>query len=221
MDTWKRQLPDYELRLWNFNSFDKRSSKWVSQAYDAGKYAIASDYIRLYALYNYGGIYLDTDVEVLKSFDDLLHLPYFVGEEYEEQFQHYKIESAIIGAEKGCQWIGKCASWYEDKSFILERNAYFLNPLPSVVKRTIEENYVLKWVNSPEEISRNEQEVCVLPVDYFSPKYWKTGEMVQKTDRTYTIHHFKMSWIKKRTHWEFALDTLKKIAYKIKKTIKH
>ena len=76
LDTWKKKLPDYEIMLWDFNRFPKDKSVWVSEAFDARKYAFAADYIRFYALYNYGGIYLDSDVEVIKNFDDFLHLPY-------------------------------------------------------------------------------------------------------------------------------------------------
>ena len=74
MRTWKEKLPDYEFMKWDFNRFDKQSSKWVAQAFDNKKYAFAADYIRLYALYNYGGIYLDMDVEVLKSYNPFLCL---------------------------------------------------------------------------------------------------------------------------------------------------
>ena len=64
MESWKKYLPDYEFMLWNFERFPKSQSKWVSDAFDNKKYAFAADYIRLYALYNYGGIYLDMDVEI-------------------------------------------------------------------------------------------------------------------------------------------------------------
>jgi Mannosyltransferase OCH1 and related enzymes len=74
MDSWKKYLPDYEFIHWNFDKFDKSSSRWVSEAFDNKKYAFAADYIRLYALYHYGGIYLDMDVEVLKSFNPFLSL---------------------------------------------------------------------------------------------------------------------------------------------------
>ena len=74
MNTWKKVLPDYEYMLWNFDRFPKTKSKWVSDAFDNKKYAFAADYIRLYALYNYGGIYLDSDVTVYKSFNELLYI---------------------------------------------------------------------------------------------------------------------------------------------------
>src|SRR5574344_1400117 len=79
METWKKMLPDYEFILWNFDRFDISSSIWVKEAFNAKKYAFAADYIRCYALYNYGGIYLDMDVEVIKPFDDLLSKKYFLG----------------------------------------------------------------------------------------------------------------------------------------------
>ena len=68
IDGWYEKLPDYEFMLWDFNRFDIHSSQWVKEAFSKKKYAFAADYIRLYALYNYGGIYMDMDVEVLKSF---------------------------------------------------------------------------------------------------------------------------------------------------------
>ena len=94
MATWKEHLSDYEFIKWDFNRFDINSSVWVKEAFENKKYAFAADYIRFYALYHMGGIYLDSDVEVLKSFDDLLDLPYFVGAEKAQT-----PEAAVIGAE--------------------------------------------------------------------------------------------------------------------------
>lgn len=76
MKSWKEKLPDYEFKLWNFDCFDINSSQWVKEAFEAKKYAFAADYIRLYAVYNYGGIYMDMDVEVIKSFNPLLNNDY-------------------------------------------------------------------------------------------------------------------------------------------------
>ena len=79
IESWKVKLPDYEFILWDTNRFNVETTIWTQQAYKSKKYAFVSDYIRLLAVYKYGGIYLDTDVEVLKNFDDLLNLPYFIG----------------------------------------------------------------------------------------------------------------------------------------------
>lgn len=74
VDSWKRVLPDYEVVLWDYAKIHALNVRWCEEAIACKKYAFAADYIRFYALYNYGGIYLDSDVEVLKPFDDLLEL---------------------------------------------------------------------------------------------------------------------------------------------------
>lgn len=100
IDTWKQVLPDYELVLWNTKRFDINSVPWVKEAFEAKKYAFAADYIRLYSVYTEGGIYLDSDVEVLKRFDDLLQYKSFIGFEAATE---KKVEAAIFGAEPGCE----------------------------------------------------------------------------------------------------------------------
>ena len=79
--SWEKYLPEYKIMLWDTKRFNLEESIWVKQAFEKKKYAFAADYIRFYALYNYGGIYLDSDVEILKSFDNLLQYPYFMGAE--------------------------------------------------------------------------------------------------------------------------------------------
>lgn len=74
INSWKKIMPDYEIMIWDLSRFDINSIVWTKQAYEKKKYAFASDYIRFYALYNYGGIYLDSDVEILRSFNDFLNL---------------------------------------------------------------------------------------------------------------------------------------------------
>ena len=72
IDQWRKKCPDYELKLWNENSFDLSSVEYLKKAVKAGRWAFVADYVRLAALYQYGGIYLDTDVELLGTFDSLL-----------------------------------------------------------------------------------------------------------------------------------------------------
>ena len=94
INSWKKNLPEYDFVLWDANRVDTISNLWLKQAYENKKYAFAADYIRFYALYYYGGIYLDADVEVLKTFNDLLDQKQFLGEEAGGD-----IEAAVIGAE--------------------------------------------------------------------------------------------------------------------------
>ena len=77
--SWKKYLPGYEIKEWNESNFDVNCCPYVSEAYQAKKYAFVSDYVRVYALYNYGGIYLDTDVEVKKSFNNFLNIIKSIG----------------------------------------------------------------------------------------------------------------------------------------------
>lgn len=141
LDSWKEHLPDYEIWLWNTNRFDVNSVLWTRQAFERKKYAFAADYIRLYALYNFGGIYLDSDVLVYKSFDDLLSLPYFIGEDYDHSF-----EAAVIGAEEGQKWIKDLLEYYTDRPFVKPDGELSMDPpLPMIMKsRLIDKGYIFK-----------------------------------------------------------------------------
>ena len=137
LETWKKYLKDYEIWLWGKKPqdclglnviekhFDLDSTIWTKQAFEAKKYAFAADYIRLYALYNFGGIYLDADVLVYKSFDELLSLPYFIGCDQIRAF-----EAAVIGAEKECSWIKDIFDTYQGKHFIKEDGSLDIMELP-------------------------------------------------------------------------------------------
>ena len=116
IDTWKEKLPDYQFINWNRDTFDFDSCRWLKEAYEEQNYAYCSDYLRIYAVYNYGGIWLDTDVEVLRSFNDLLDLPYFFGVEVFLGYKKYtemNIEAAAFGAEKGNPLLSVVLKWYE------------------------------------------------------------------------------------------------------------
>lgn len=190
IDSWKRMLPDYELVLWDTKRFNLSFSTWVKQAFESKKYAFAADYIRMYALYHYGGIYLDSDVEVIKSFDDLLHLPYFIGQENTPS----GIEAATIGSEKGWPLAKLMLDRYDSKCFRGEEGHMDLRSLPYLLRRCIEFNYTYNPIDSISQFNPDETVVNVFPVDYFSPKEWTNGR-ITVTDRTYSIHHFAASWM--------------------------
>lgn len=197
MATWKKKLPDYEFMLWDTNKFDINSTLWTQQAFESKKYAFAADYIRLYAIYNYGGIYLDTDVEILKNFDDLLHLPYFVGLE-----QNEIIEAAVFGAEKGTDWVADCMRYYDDRPFIKKDGNLDLLVLPNIMEAQIEQNRKLvnlehKELKNIEELIKDSSKLILYPYDFFSPKNHES-QKISKTKNTYTIHHFNNAWIPKR-----------------------
>lgn len=190
VDSWKKNLPDYEIVKWDLNRFPLSKNLWVKQAFESKKYAFAADYIRLYALATEGGIYLDSDVEVLKSFDDLLHLPYFVCKENSPQ----GLEAATIGAEPNTPWVQSCLEAYRDKAFINDDGSANTMVLPRVLKENIEKLYHINYIDSVSEFGDTKDCVYVFPSDYFSPKNYVTKRLVV-TPRTYSIHHFAGTWV--------------------------
>lgn len=192
LESWKLHLPDYEFLLWNFENFDIDKSIWVKEAYEDKKYAFAADYIRLYAIYNYGGIYLDLDVELLKSFDPFLHLTSMIC--YEKQGN--LPEMAVFGAEKNSEWVKACLSYYQQKRFI-NKGGSDTKVLPVIVNEVLASNFKIVSVKSLAEASlrtNDPNEIRILPSDFFSPKYYWTGK-VEITEKTVCIHHFLGSWL--------------------------
>lgn len=191
IDGWKRVLPEYEFMLWNFNRFDITSSIWVREAFEAKKYAFAADYIRLFAIYNYGGIYLDTDVEVLKSFNDFLNLNTMICFESDED----GLEVAIFGAKKGSKWVKQCLNYYDNRHFIRESGNMDMIVLPLIIKNIIENNNVIIKVDSIDNAANLTMinHIPVFPSEYFSPKSYNTGR-INITQKTHAIHHFNGSW---------------------------
>ena len=114
--SWRDNLPDYEIMCWDLKRFDINCCRYTKEAFLEKKYAFASDYIRLYALYHFGGIYLDSDIEVLKSFDDLLNLKAFTC----FHKMSMTLSPWIIGSEKGNKIIKEFLDYYEERSFYNE-----------------------------------------------------------------------------------------------------
>jgi len=198
IDTWKEKLPDYEFMLWDTKRFKLEENIWVKQAFETKKYAFAADYIRLYAVYNYGGVYLDTDIEVLKSFNNLLERPYFAGAE-----GLGIIEAGVFGAEKNSTWVKQCLDYYTGKTFINADGTYNTLTLPRIMMAQISKGRTIKEIH-PDNLDANLQTnddgtLYMFPKDFFCAKNHGTG-VIEKTDNTYSIHHFAMSWVSnKRT----------------------
>lgn len=188
ISTWKKKLPDYEIVLWDLNKVDLEKLPWVKATYEHKRYSYACDYLRAYAVYTEGGIYMDSDVEVVKSFDDLLDLPYFIGRE-----KSGKLEPAVIGGEPGMPLLKKVIDYYDSKPFIKSDGTQDLKTLPDIITEIAEKDYIVKDIDRPQEIIRDANSLYVLPADYFSPKRNDTFD-VELTHRTYTIHHFTATW---------------------------
>ena len=191
IDSWKRILPDYEIWLWDTKRFDLSTSVWVTEAYDKKKYAFCADYIRMYALFNYGGVYLDSDVEVLRSFNDLLTLPYFIGYESKQYF-----EAAIIGAEKGNPFIGDVLAYYKDRHFVKENGSLDIQIMPEVMMNVTNSKWKRVLINEISDYINDPTIINVFPYDWFSP-IDSTGKryVLRVSKNTYCIHHFASAWV--------------------------
>ena len=126
IESWKKYLPEYELRLWNEDTFDVNSVPYVKEAYEARKFAFVTDYVRLWALEREGGVYMDTDVEILRPLDDLMHLPAFTG--YEASMANAPVTGLMASAAHGV-WVTEQLAYYDnDRHFRLEDGTLDMTP---------------------------------------------------------------------------------------------
>lgn len=203
MESWKKFLPHFEWMEWSEDNFDIHSNPYVQEAYKNKKWAFVSDYIRLYALKNYGGIYLDTDVEVLKPLDDLLKHDAFSG--FESQTH---IPTGIMGAKKNHVWINELISHYTNRSFYKKDGTMDLTPNIVPITRQTIEKFGLNPQNSYQELKNN---LVIYPKQFFCPSDYEDALETKRkkvSKESYTIHHFNGSWL---TPWG-------KLKVKIRKT---
>lgn len=194
LDTWKKYLPEYEVWVWDTKRFDINSTVWTKQAFEAKKYAFAADYIRLYALYHYGGIYLDSDVIVYKKFDDLLALPYFIGHDQIRAF-----EAAVIGCEAGCLWVKDMLDSYQGKSFVKEDGSIDTLTLPCRFHHVLTRLNYRFWritdlkLLDVKRFDISKKEMYVFDKDFFNSR---NAIEVHRTAKSYSAHNYAGSWLK-------------------------
>ena len=188
INSWKKYCPDYEIIEWNEDNYDISSNQYMKEAYEAKRWAFASDYARVDIMYNHGGIYLDTDVQVIKSFDPLLKSSSFFGFEDDGDGLFYIGLGLGFAAEKGNKLVKNVMDSYKDLSFINPDGSLNMIPSPQLnTKIFIDNGFLLN--NTKQQIDGN----VVYPGDYFDPKNFNTGIMTI-TDNTYSIHHYDASW---------------------------
>lgn len=186
--TWKKYCPDYKIKIWNEDNFDVKSNIYCKEAYEAKKWAFVTDFVRLKVLYDYGGIYMDTDVEVCKSLDDLLKYKAFFGFE-----SNNNISTGILGACKGNEWIKYLLNFYKDKHFKKQDGTYDITTNVEIITKMTKEKYDILLENKKVIFGNNN---ILFPFEYLCAKEFKTGKII-RTNNTYTIHHFKGSWLPK------------------------
>jgi mannosyltransferase OCH1-like enzyme len=180
MKTWNDKLSGYEMYLWNENN-SPMHLPFVKQAYEARKYAFVSDYIRFWALYEHGGIYLDTDMIVIRTFDDLLDCNAFFAWETASK---KSVGCCVIGASPKQPFIGNIMNRYTDLHFKIESIPDLV--IPHIVSKCFND-YLSK------------EEVTIFPYDYFYPFPYEEKENVCSymqyiTKNTYAIHLWNISW---------------------------
>lgn len=200
MSSWNQYCPDFEVVIWDENSFDIESVPWVKEAYDAKKWAFISDYVRLYALYNFGGVYIDSDVELLKPIDHLLNdTDAFTG--YEDGIW---IPAAVMASQKHNQWIKLLLDYYDNRHFLLENGDYD-QKANTIIITEITKKYCGFHLGDTKIPMGN---VKLFPSDAFQPykkrlfdlnnpinisKIHMFYDINQKS--TYAIHHCTGSWV--------------------------
>lgn len=186
--SWKKYCPDYEIICWNEDNFDINENMYAKEAYEAGKWAFVSDYARLKVLYENGGIYLDTDVEIIKPIDTLIEDCGYMG------FDDNGVISTGLGfaCEKGNELVGQLLADYNDIHFTLADGSYDLTPCPVRNTKTM-----VKLGLDLEKKNQTFMGIKILPEDYLCPMKYYIGKKII-TKNTYSIHHFCASWTSKK-----------------------
>lgn len=183
--SWKKHCPDYEIIEWNESNFDVNCCDYVKEAYEAKKWAFVTDYVRIWALNTYGGVYLDTDVELKKSLDKFLSHRAFTGFEKEDlPF------TAIYGSEANHPLCTTIISHYKDRQFLLPDGSFDLTTNTITVTELMTQKYNLDLSNKTQILSDG---LAVYSNDYFCPKSYD-DDRVYKTKNTHAIHWFNASW---------------------------
>ena len=180
-------MPDYELVLWDQNKFDITSVPFVEEACRVKKWAFACDYIRMYAIYQEGGVYMDTDVRVIKKFDRFLHHGFFSSREWPV---YGSLQAAVFGGVKGHPFAKYCMDWYSDQHYILPDGQYYNEKYPNMLATKIFFDRAIEYdgYRNKNELQRLKENVFIYP-SYIFPNEIKNAE-----NRSYAVHLTSFSW---------------------------
>ena len=189
IDTWRKYCPDYEIIEWDESNFDVNENDYCREAYESKKWAFVTDYVRLKVLYEYGGIYMDTDVEVVKPYDELLEKKFFCCFE-----DDVKVSIGTFGAEPKCELLGKLLKKYQDIKFIRADGTMDMTTNLKIVTPLLVNEYKLSLNGKYQKLK---DDINVYPMEYFIAKEYNTG-FIRRTCDTYAIHHFAGSWLSQK-----------------------
>lgn len=196
INSWKQFFPDYEIKEWNEDNFDVNSIPYTRDAYSVKKYAFVSDYARFWILYHYGGLYFDTDVEIVRSMDDIIDRGAFMGCE-----KPYVVNSSVeslgvnpglgLGVPSGLELLKEILNEYENYSFFRNDGSFNQTTIVEYTTRILCK-HGLKNTGDIQNVAG----VYIYPSDYFSPKNVDT-RVLTITENTRSIHHYDASWASK------------------------
>jgi mannosyltransferase OCH1-like enzyme len=184
--SWKKHLPDYEIKLWSEKNVDLNECDFIKEAYEQKKWAFVADYVRTKVLYEYGGIYMDTDMELTKPVDDLLTEDFVIGVED----SGFIAAGLIIVKNKHNKYIKKMLNFYKKQKF-KEIDDLFEISIPKVLTNIFKDEVDL---SDTTKIIKKEKELAIYPRDYFYPLSYDRKNNVF-TENTYGIHYYDASWI--------------------------
>ncbi len=203
--SWRKYLPDYEIKEWNEDNFDVNCISYTRDAYEARKYAFVSDYARFWILFHEGGLYFDTDVEVIKSFDDIVSQGPFMGLEIDgtKEGTEIAINPGLgLGAEAGLPIYKTILAGFEQLSFydaVGDRNNYTMIPMVTdlFLQNGLKNNGIIQTIT----------EITFYPSCFFNPYDTTTG-ILNSTKDTHSIHWYSASWMEPQTKWFLKLKRL-------------
>lgn len=203
MSTWKKYCPDYEIVEWNEDNYDYKKNEYMYEAYKAKKWGFVPDYARLDIIYNCGGIYLDTDVELVKNLDDLLYQKAFAGLQ-----RDLRVANGLgFGSIPYLPNLKKQISVYDDRHFIKKDGTFDLTPAPTMQTEIMEQNGFVK-INKYQIVD----DVTIYPAPVLGGII---GSRAIINDSVYAIHHYDGSWVPaekkaRRANWYKRIeDSLK------------
>ncbi len=209
--SWRKYLPDYEIKEWNEDNFDVNIIPYTAEAYREKKYAFVSDYARFWILYKYGGIYFDTDVEVIRPIDDIIARGNFMGFETDPKPQggtgvdasEASVNPGLgLGVAPGLGLVKKMLDHYDGQHFVCENNYRNQITVVHICTKVLLDNG-LKYISGIQQVD----DVYIYPSEYFCPVNVTTGR-IHVEQNTRTIHHYAGTWVDKRFSIKDAIKLL-------------
>lgn len=194
IDTWRKCCPEYQIKEWNESNVDIHECQYIEEAYVAKKWAFVSDYARFCAVYKEGGIYLDTDIEVLRSFDEILDSRAVFG------FGREGLTLPVFAAEAGHPCILKVLEDYQKRQFVYADGTYDMTAIEKTVERVLKSDYELK-LNGKKQYLRDD--ILVLPKEFFFARDYETGE-IKRYPELFLIHYGDGTWLDENTKYQLT-----------------